>query len=276
MATNQMPTRATGVGYFLFAVSFAGLGLLSLGSGDFALNWQPVPAWVPWREPLAYASGLMLLAGGLGMFFSRTALMSAALLMANMLVWLLALRFPRVVSSPTNVALWLGFGETLALVAAGSILVATRAGSEENVRVARLLFGAALLPIGLSHLVYVQPTTDLIPTWLPARIGLTYLTGAGHIAAGVGIMFMVLPRLAATLEAVMLAIFAVLVWAPRLAAAPTSRFAATAFLITTAISGAAWVVATSLRRVPWTYVGWTTPWSGVFSRRPHGPRLTGG
>lgn len=242
--------RASDVGKLLFAASFAGLGILSLGSGDFALNWQPVPKSVPGREALAYASGLMLLAGGLGVFFARTAMRSALLLTANMIVWLLLLRLPRVAASPSNVAMWLGFGETLTLVAAGWILSVELGANGNGVRAGRVLFAAALLPIGLSHLVYVQPTADLIPTWVPFRVAFTYVTGLGHIAAGLGLLFMVLPRLAATLEAIMLAIFAVVVWAPRIAAAPTGRLQATAFLITTAISGAAWIVAGSLERVP--------------------------
>lgn len=240
--------RANQIGRILFAASFAGLGILSLGSGDFAMNWQPVPAWVLWRAPLAYASGLMLLAGGLGIFVSSTATNAARLLTANVLLWLLLLRLPRAVASPTNVAGWLGFGETLTLVAAGWIL--TMPSEDTRVRIARLFFGAALLPIGLSHLVYVGPTTDLIPTWLPFRVALTYVTGVGHIAAGVGILFSMLPRLAATLEAIMLAIFAVLVWAPRVIAAPVGRLQWTAFFITTAISGAAWVIAGSVESLP--------------------------
>jgi hypothetical protein len=52
--------RVTGPGHLIYATAFAGLGVLSLTSGDFAMNWQPVPAWVPWREPLAYASMLSL------------------------------------------------------------------------------------------------------------------------------------------------------------------------------------------------------------------------
>jgi uncharacterized membrane protein len=72
----------------VFAVSFAGLGVLSLISGDFALNWQPVPAWVPWRQALAYASGLALLAGGLGMRLRRTARLATLVLTINVLLWL--------------------------------------------------------------------------------------------------------------------------------------------------------------------------------------------
>ena len=254
--------RATELGRVLFAASFVGLGLLSLGSGDFALNWQPVPPWVPWRAPLAYASGVMLVAGGLGLFFRRTAAYSAILLTANVLIWLLLLRFPRVLANPASVGMWLGFGETTTLVTAGWILliglphddnavVAKLTSNGAGVRVARILFAIALIPIGLSHLAYVKATTDLVPAWLPNRTAFTYLTGSAHIAAGLGLLLAVLPRLAVTLEAVMLASFAMLVWAPRIVATPAERLPATAFLITTAISGATWLVAGTLDRVPW-------------------------
>jgi uncharacterized membrane protein len=252
--------RATELGKVLFAASFAGLGLLSLGSGDFALNWQPVPAWVPWRAPLAYASGVMLVAGGLGLFFRRTAASSALLLTANVLVWLLLLRVPRVLANPTNVGMWLGFGETMTLATAGWILVVgvPRDGDNfvsrlvsggDGVRVARFLFATGLIPIGLSHLVYVQATTALVPAWLPNRTAFTYLTGSAHIAAGLGLFFAILPRLAVTLEAVMLGLFTILVWAPRVVAAPATRLPATALLISAATTGAALVVVGSLRDV---------------------------
>src|SRR5262245_56356582 len=48
------------LGRALFAGSLAGLGVLSLLSGDFALNWQPVPPWFPFREYVARVSGLVL------------------------------------------------------------------------------------------------------------------------------------------------------------------------------------------------------------------------
>jgi uncharacterized membrane protein len=253
--------RATELGRVLFAAGFVGLGILSLASGDFALNWQPVPAWVPWRAPFAYASGAMLLAGGLGMFFKRTTAASALLLTVNMLIWLLLLRLPRVLASPAAVSMWLGFGETMTLVIAGLLLVGASPPSDKlsaklsagagGVRVARLLFAAALIPIGLSHLVYVKATTDLVPAWLPNRVAFTYITGTAHLAAGVGLLLAILPRLAVTLEAIMLGLFTILVWGPRVVAAPTTRFPATAMLISAAITGAAFVVAGSLRDVPW-------------------------
>jgi hypothetical protein len=57
-----------------------GLGILALIFGDFALVWQPVPAWIPGRPALAYGSGLVMVFGGIGLLFRATAAWSARLL----------------------------------------------------------------------------------------------------------------------------------------------------------------------------------------------------
>jgi uncharacterized membrane protein len=124
----------------------------------------------------------------------------------------------------------------------------TRILGPSGTRIARYLFAIALLPIGLAHLVYPTETAALVPAWLPARTGWAYLTGAGQIAAGLGVLFSILPRLAAGAEATMLTLFGLLVWVPAVVAKPTDRFSWTALLITWAIAAAAWVVAGSMAR----------------------------
>jgi uncharacterized membrane protein YphA (DoxX/SURF4 family) len=162
------------------------------------------------------------------------------------------------VTNPTNESMWLGFVENLVLVAGGWILVSSLAVSDhgahespivgdEGVRVARFLYAASLPLIGLSHFVYNLTTAAMVPAWLPGRVGLAYLTGAAHMAAGVGLLLGVVPRLAATLEAIMLSLFTLLVWVPRVIASPTSRTEWTAMLVSGALTGAAWVVAQSAR-----------------------------
>jgi uncharacterized membrane protein len=269
-----------GLGHVLFAGGLAGLGVLSLLSGDFALNWQPVPPWIPWRQHLAHASGLILFASGSGAFLRRWAPPSALILTVNVVTWLLLLQLPRVVMNPTSESMWLGFSETLVLVAGGWIVFASLAASERcpywkvvasdrSVRIARFFFATALPLIGLSHFVYVQATAALVPEWLPDRMGLAYLTGGAHIAAGVALLLAILPRLAATLEAFMISSFTLLVWVPRVAAAPWSRVPWTALLASSALTGASWAVAHSIR-------------DGLFSRStPQAPvqpplRATGG
>lgn len=240
-----------------FAVGMTGLGILALIYGDFALQWQPVPAWVPWRQGLAYASGIIMLAGGAGLLFGRTGALSARILFPYLLAWWLLLKVPRVVNAPLIAVNWLGCGEIAVLLAGGWVLFerlaalpeetrARFAAGESGRRIARVLFGLALLPIGLSHFVYARQTAALVPAWLPARTGWAYLTGAGHIAAGLGVLLSIYPRLAAALEAGMLGIFTIFVWGPAIWAAPTTRLPWTAFVISWAIAAAAGVVAASI------------------------------
>jgi uncharacterized membrane protein len=248
--------RVNGLGGVLLAGSLAAIGLLSFVSGDFALNWQPVPSDLPWREALARTSGLVLLGCSAGVFVDRIAARSASVLTGYLLVWLLLLRGPRVAAHPLSAGMWNGFSENVMLLVGGWLLRVSLAADDDPryVKPARILYALALPFLGLAHFAYVDATTALVPAWLPARTGFTYLTGAGHVAAGLGLLFGILPRLAATLEAVMIGAFTTLVWVPRIVHAPASRFEWTAFLISAAVTGACTIVASSLYRAP---CGWT-------------------
>jgi uncharacterized membrane protein len=237
----------------LFALGMIGLGVLALIYGDFALVWQPVAAWIPGRTGLAYGAGLLMLLGGCGLLVKDTAAWSVRILFPYLIVWLL-LKVPALIVAPQMEAVWLGFGELAVLLAGGWILFArlarlregsvlTFATGESGVRMARILFAISLLPIGLSHLVYVKQTVELIPAWLPFRTGWAYLTGVGQISCGLGVLFSIYPRVAATAEAGMVSLFALLVWGPAIISAPATRLPWTAFLITWVIAASAWLVA---------------------------------
>jgi uncharacterized membrane protein len=242
----------------LFAVGMIGLGILALVYGDFALVWQPVAAWVPGRTGLAYLSGVIMVLGGVGLLFRATATLSARILFPYLVIWLL-LKVPALVVAPQMEAVWLGFGELAVLLAGGwtlfVILAMPRkkliwafATGEGGIRVARILFAVSLIPIGLSHLVYVKETAALVPAWLPFRPGWAYLTGLGQIACGIGVLFSIYPRVAAMAEAGMLSLFTLLVWGPAILAAPKTRLPWTAFFISWAITAGAWVVANNIAR----------------------------
>ncbi len=187
--------RVIGAGHLLFALGLAGLGVLSLVSGDFALNWQPVPAWVPWRETLAYASGILLLAGGIGMLVERTAAPCALVMATYMLSWVLVLQVPRAAAAPGNVGMWLGVSESTVLMTGGWMVFASLARPADQLRmrfvtgsggarVARLLFGAACLVLGLSHFVYADGTASMVPALAPRPDGLCVLDGRGAFRCG--------------------------------------------------------------------------------------------
>jgi uncharacterized membrane protein len=249
-------TRSQQPAVTAFAIGMVGLGVLALIYGDFAMVWQPVAPWIPGRTVLAYASGLLMLFGGAGLLMRATAAWSARILFPYLIVWLL-LKVPALAVAPGIEAVWLGFGEIAVLFAGGWVLFANlaelregsplkAASSEKSLRIAQMFFALWLIPIGLSHIVYVKATVDLVPAWLPYRQGWAYLTGAGHIAAGLGVLFSVFPRVAALAEAAMIGVFTILVWGPAIVAGPKTRLPWTAFFISWAIASAAWVVAQNI------------------------------
>jgi uncharacterized membrane protein len=250
MTESQQPALT------LFAVGMIGLGILALVYGDFAMVWQPVAPWVPGRTALAYASGVLMLLGGTALLIRATAAWSIRILFPYLIVWAL-LKVPALFAAPKMEAVWLGFGELAVLMAGGWVLFAKMADlpdgsplkiatSEKSVRIAQMFFAVWLIPIGLSHIVYVQATVDLVPAWLPYRVGWAYLTGAGQIACGLGVLFSIFPRAATWAEAGMISLFTLLVWAPKIVAAPHTRLNWTAFFISWAIASAAWVVAQNI------------------------------
>jgi uncharacterized membrane protein len=245
-------------GQSLIAIGLLGLGVLALRYGDFALVWQPVPDWLPLRHAAAYGSGVLMLLLGVGFLFRATASLAARVLLPYLLVWAL-LKVPALFVAPKMEAVYLGLGELTVLLAGGWTLFCRLVevspnsklrflAGESGIRAARVMFGISVIPIGLSHLFYGQATTDLVPAWLPYRMGWAYLTGVGQIAAGLGVLFSVLPWLAAAAEAGMITCFTLLVWLPAIARAPHERLNWTAFFISWIIGAGAWIVAQNVPR----------------------------
>ena len=243
-----MYLRRVGVGHLLFAVCFVGIGAISLALQDFVLFQQPVPQGIPWRETLACISAALLLFPGIGLLLPGTAKSSAQVLTAFVALWIVALWLPQALTHPLVEANWLGVGEDLTLVVGGWLIQCNLSGRRDgSIRIAQIVFGLALVPIGLSHFFYLQAAANFIPGWMPLHVPLTLLAGAGHIVAGLAIAAGTLPRLAATLEASMESLITVIVWVSAIAAKPGDQMNWVNLLISTAETAAAWVVAGSFR-----------------------------
>ena len=247
---RALRTQTMVLGHLLFALGLAGVGILSLASGDFPYSWQPVPDWVLWRNYLAYASGLLLLGLGIGMLVKRSARPSTLFTTIYLAIWVVLLQSPHVVQAPANVGAWLGFCENLALVCGGWVLFLSFGEGPHNSRLRfladprlpRLLFGLSCIVFGLSHFVYVEATAAMVPVWLPHRVFLAYLTGVGHLSAGVAILCRVVPRLAAILEASMISSFVLLLHVPGVFSSPGNRLQWTMLCVASALAGAAWTM----------------------------------
>jgi uncharacterized membrane protein len=249
------------VGNLSFAATMAALGILGFVYGDFAMVWQEVPNWVPGRELLAYVCAAIMFFCGVGLMLPRMARLASGVLLIYLVLWLLLLRVPKVLVAPGVVVSWSSCGETAICVAAGWVLFAALFGSHDSgtarfvtgdrgIRGARLLYGLALIPCGLAHFAYAKETADFIPeAWIPWHLGWAYLTGAAFLAAAIAILIKTrLAALAATLSAVMMGVFTLMVWIPRVWSAPHERFQWTGLLISSALAAGGWVVADSYRR----------------------------
>lgn len=249
-----------------FCLGMIGMGLLSVIYRDFAFSWQPVPQFHPGREALAVLCGLFMICASVALLFRSSAPHSVRAMFPFLLAWL-CLKIPALIAAPKIEGVWLGFGEIGMLFAGGWVLFATISEVEggtflslitgsRGVRLAHIVFGLSLIPVGLGHLFYGSITAGLVPAWLPFRMSLAYLTGVAQIACGLAILFSIFPRTAAIIETVLLALFAFLVWGPdtwfastpKMAGTPPGpRFPLTAFLITWVIGASAWLIADSFR-----------------------------
>jgi uncharacterized membrane protein len=264
--------REIRVGQIMFALGFAGLGVLSIFSADFPYTWEPVPAWVPGRAVLAVLSGVLLLAGAIGLMVRRIAAPTALALTAFLLGWVLVLQAPRAAQAPGNIGMWLGVAESIVLLIGGWALFASLSEmarsvhtgwmgwmvSERGLAIARMLFGLACLVLGTSHFVYTEATAGMIPAWIPSHTFFAYFTGVAHIATGMAVLCGVVPRLAVTMESLMISLFVLLLHLPAAIAQPDSRLNWTMVFIATALAGGVWNLAGTLRGMAWVWRRWTS------------------
>ena len=248
-----------------FAVTLLALGILGAVRGKFSALWSGVPATLPGRVELAYLCAFVAVLTGLGLLWRRTALVAARVLVASFALWLLFFRLPVIVVAPTSTGAWWGSGETAVLLATAWTLAVWGADAdarrrlplvdgEMGLRIARTLFGLALIPFGIAHFTYLERTVSMVPGWLPAHLPIAVLTGSAFIVAGVAMIAGVYARLAATLVALQVVGFTLLVWIPIMAAQPTPSDWAE-FISSCMLTVSAWVVADSYRGRRWLAVG---------------------
>lgn len=241
---------------FLFASGMIAVGVAGLCFGDFMAMLQEIPKWVPARTAIPYAAAVIMLAGGIGLIVERTAALAARVLFMYVTAWVVLLSVPMAIKFPRVVNSWASMAHITLFVAAAWILCAalpasTRgssgrfAGGERGIRLAQILFGLSLPALGLAHFAYLDLTAPLVPSWLPDHTAWAYFTGAAQIAAGFAVLAAILPRLAATLQALLLAGFTFLVWPAAIVAAPSAARPWTALAISWACAVSAWVVAMS-------------------------------
>jgi len=226
-----------------FASGMIALGIIGFIYGDFAQLWKFAPAWMPAHEVLAYACSTIMLVCGIGLLFKPTQALAARVLFPYWALIVLALKLPVVIKHPLVEVTYQSMSEIIVVMTGAWVLFA--ADDKRALRTAQLLFGLALIPLGLAHFFYLKLTAPIIPSFIPFHTFWAYFTGAAQIAAGIGILLGILPRLAATLDTILLASFTFVVWIPMIVAPGPKGATWSEFTISWAVTAAAWVVAAS-------------------------------
>jgi uncharacterized membrane protein len=259
--------RIASVGHALFAAAMIAVGIWGLVKGEFAPIWDGVPKDFPAQTAPAYLCAAVALAGGLGLLFKRTAAPASRLLFGYLVLWILLIKLPIILRHLLVEVAYQTTGETAVSVAAAWILYAGFATDwdrkhmgfatgDRGVRNGRVLYAGALIAFGLSHFAYLENTASLVPAWLPGHVGWSYFTGAAYLAAAAALLTGVLPRLAAALTTLQMALFGLLVWVPRVLTDHVNTFQWGEFAVTCVLTAGAWVVVDSYRATPWLATGW--------------------
>ena len=222
--------------------------------GVIALMWHDAETWQTlrklWSLPFGIIIGgsLMLaqIAGGIGILFQRTARPASLVLGFVYLLFSLAC-IPGVIAAPAVYAQYGSFFEQFCLLCgAMAVYAATEPNSARATvlgRLARFGLGLCAISFTLSQIFYLTVTADLVPRWLPPnQILWAILTTIAFALAAIAILINRHARLAIRLMAVMLALFGVLVWIPRLVAHPEAHLNWSEFALTFLMTGAALTV----------------------------------
>jgi len=227
--------------------------------GVIALMWHDADTWQTltqiWRLPFGSVIGACLMiaqiGGGIGIAIGigrRGTAHAAALLLAVVYLLFSLACIPSIIAAPTTYLHYGSFFEQVCLLSGAIALCGqTEANAARDAAfafVARLGLGLCAISFTLSQVFYLRATAGLVPTWIPPNQNFwATLTTVAFGLAAAAILTNRSASLAIWLMTLMLAIFGVLVWVPRLIAHPGSHGNWSEFALTFLITGACWMVA---------------------------------
>lgn len=188
-----------------FALPLAVFGAehLSLGNSMSGL----VPSYMPWRLFWIYFVGVALIVASLSIATKIQVRWSALLFGIMMFLFVAMIHLPGAVRSGDRI-IWtivireMSFGGG-GLVLAGVALGRLRGKGNALITVGRVLIAIAAIFFGVQHFLHPLgvpgvPLAKQMPTWIPARAIIDYLTGAFLIVGGVCFLVGRKTRVAAT------------------------------------------------------------------------------
>jgi uncharacterized membrane protein len=176
-----------------FSIPLAVFGALHLFAASFVLG--AVPEYMPWRMVWVYAIGCALIAAAVSIATNIAVRWSGLLFGIMMVLFVAMIHLPGALRQPHERIPWVIVFRELSFGGAGWILAA-HAMADRRGRIASMLrqlgvvlITAAVLLFGVEHFLYPTglpgvPLPKQLPTWLPGRVLIDYITGALLLATG--------------------------------------------------------------------------------------------
>ena len=199
--------------------------------GTIALVWHDPETWQTLREIWSLPLGITL----------------GACLMTLQIAAGIGVQYPGTAHLASVVQYGSFFEQFSLLCGAMALFAATEAGAARAAvfgRLARLGLGVSAISFTLAQILYLRLTADLVPRWIPPnQMFWAILTTVAFALAAIAMLINRQARLAIRLMTLMLALFGVLVWIPRLIAHPEAHLNWSELALTFLITGASWMVA---------------------------------
>ncbi len=203
-----------------FAIPLAAFGAEHL-SGAIPMNM--VPSYMPWRSFWLYFVGLALIAASLSIATKILVRWSGLLFGLMMFLFVAMLHLPGAIASGSRIVWTVVFRE-VSFGAAGWVLAGIAMGGlggpgKSLIGAGRVLIAITAIFFGVQHFLHPLalpgvPLVKLMPTWVPAREVIDYLTGALLIVAGVCFLLGPKTRVAATYLGAWIVLLVLVIYGP--------------------------------------------------------------
>jgi uncharacterized membrane protein len=214
------------LGRTFIAIAMIAFGIQHFIYLEFVTRVFPViPLWIPGHAILACVFGAFLILTGAAILLSIKARLLTVLLGSTILLMFLLLLLPMLLTNLQNGIIWTNAGKALVLAGANFLVAISYPEDvaknnliqllEKLLPLGRWLLSGFFILAGILHFIYAPFVATLIPNWIPAHLFWTYFAGIALIAGAIGMLIPRTAQLAATLSAIMVFIWVVILHIPR-------------------------------------------------------------
>jgi len=219
--------RVIALSNLCFAIPLAAFGAEHLSAANSIKDG--VPSYIPWHLFWAYFVGFALLAASLSIATKIEVRWSGLLFGIMIFSFVAMLHLPRLHANLRDRISWAVAIRDMSFAGGGWILAGTAMGGLRGkggslITIGRVLVAVAAIFFGVEHFLHPLglpgvPLAKEIPTWVPARALIDYLTGAFLLAGGVCFLLGKKTRIAAAYLGGWIVLLVLIIYGPMLVGA---------------------------------------------------------